>query len=153
MTSYVVAVVWLSLQAALLFDVPLLRIVAFLVTFFGLNAGFRIFFQRLSRLSFERLYREFYCDNEFLLEGRKSHLWFEERSAGAIRQWSTFESLVEFDEGLWLFLRRSTTFAGLRGILITTESLPGSCAWSELNVYLRQRIGDDAKHEAETRKH
>jgi hypothetical protein len=88
------------------------------------------------------LYREFYSDNEFLLEGRKSHLWFEERSAGAIREWSTFESLVEFDEGMWLFLRRSTTFAGLRGILISMESLPGSCAWSELTVYLRQRIGE-----------
>ena len=55
------------------------------------------------------------------------------------------KALVEFDEGLWLFLRRRTTFAGLRGILITTESLPGSCAWTELNVYLRQRIGDDLR--------
>jgi hypothetical protein len=93
----------------------------------------------------QQLYREFYSGNEFLLEGRKSHLWFEERSAGAIRQWSTFESLVEFDEGMWLFLRRSTTFAGLRGILISTESLPGSFAWSELKAYLSQRIGEGAR--------
>src|SRR5436309_6511491 len=38
MTFYVVAVVWLSLQAALLLDAPPLRIIAFLVTFFGLTA-------------------------------------------------------------------------------------------------------------------
>jgi hypothetical protein len=124
--------------------VTLLRIIAFLVTLLGLTAGLRILVQRLSKLSFQRLYCEFYSDNEFLLEGRKSHLWFEERCAGAIREWSTFESVVEFDEGMWLFLRRRTTFAGLRGILISTESLPGSCTWSELKLYLRQRIGEGA---------
>src|SRR6266581_7442021 len=48
MTSYVMLVAWLSFRAALLLDVTVLRIVAFLVTFFGLNAGFRILFQRLS---------------------------------------------------------------------------------------------------------
>jgi hypothetical protein len=152
MTLWVLLVSWLSIQAALLFSSTLLRIVAFLVTFLGLIAGVRIAGRRLSRLSAQRLYREFYSDNEFLLEGRKSHLWFDERSAGAIRQWSTFEQVVEFEEGMWLFLRRGTTFAGLRGILISKESLPGSCSWSELKVYLRQRIDEGESHEAEVRK-
>ena len=53
---------------------------------------------------------------------------------------------------MWLFLRRGTTFAGLRGILISKESLPGSCSWSELKVYLRQRIDEGESHEAEVRK-
>lgn len=86
------------------------------------------------------------------MEGWKSHLWFDERSAGVIRRWSTFQQVVEFDEGMWLFLRRSTTFAGLRGILISKESLPGSCAWPELRMYLRQRIDEGAEHEAGARK-
>ena len=151
MTGYVVLVAWLSFQAARLFDATFLRIMAFLVAFVGLTAGVGFFGRRASKLPFRQLYREFYSGNEFLLEGRKSHLWFEERSAGAIRQWSTFESIVEFDEGMWLFLRRSTTFAGLRGILISKESLPGSCAWSELKVYLSQRIEEGAEDEAQAR--
>ena len=151
MTGYVVLVAWLSFQAARLFDVTLLRIMAFVVAFVGLTAGLGFFGRRASKLPLQRLYREFFSDNEFLLEGRKSHLWFEERSAGAIRQWSTFESLVEFDEGMWLFLRRRMTFAGLRGILISKESLPGSCAWSELKVYLSQRIEEGAEDEAQAR--
>ena len=114
-------VAWLSFQTARLFDVTLLRIIAFLVAFVGLTAGLGILGRRLSKLPLQQLYREFYSGNEFLLEGRKSHLWFEERSAGAIRQWSTFESLVEFDEGMWLFLRRRRTFANLRGILISKD--------------------------------
>ena len=61
------------------------------------------------------------------------------------------KSLVEFDEGMWLLLRRSTTFAGLRGILISKDSLPGSCAWSELKVYLSQRIEEGAEDEAQAR--
>jgi hypothetical protein len=148
MMLWILMVSWLSVQAALLFSNTPLRIVAFLVTFSGLIAGVRIAVRRLSRLSAQRLYREFYFDNEFLLEGRKSHLWFDERSAGAIRRWSTFEQVVEFEEGMWLFLRRGTTFAGLRGILISKESLPNSCSWSELQEYLRQRIEDGAKCEA-----
>ena len=92
------------------------------------------------RLSFQRFYREFYSDNEFLLEGPKSHLWFDEQSDGAIRRLATFEQLVEFEEGMCLFLRRRTIFAGLRGILISKNSPPGSCAWSELQMYLSQRI-------------
>jgi len=154
---------WLSLQLALVVDRAsdathrlssgaLLPIVTFLVTFLGLFAGFRIAVRHLVRLSFQRFYREFYFDNEFLVEGRKSHLWFDEQSAGAIRRWSTFEQLVEFEEGMWLFLRRRTTFAGHRGILISKESLPGSCSWSELKVYLRQRIEEGAKYETQARK-
>jgi hypothetical protein len=122
----------------------------FLVSFFGLWAGFRIAVRRLDRSSFERTYGEFYSGNEFLLEGRKSHLWLDERSAGAIRRWSTLEQLVEFDEGMWLILQRRTAFAG-RGILISKESLPGSCIWSELKEYLGQRI-EGAKQEAEAQK-
>jgi ABC-type bacteriocin/lantibiotic exporter with double-glycine peptidase domain len=143
-----VLLVWLSLQPAFIVDraldttqrSPLLPITIFLVAFAGLLAGFRFAIRRLVRLRLDRFYREFYSDNEFLLEGRKSHLWFDERSAGAIRRWSTFEKLVEFDEGMWLFLRQRTTFAGLRGILISKDSLPNSCTWSELQTYLRQRL-------------
>jgi hypothetical protein len=142
---------WLSLQLALVVDRALettqrfgsgelLPIVTFLVTFLGALVAFRFAIRRWMRLSFDRFYREFYADNEFLLEGRKSHLWFDEKSAGAIRRWSTFERVVEFDEGMWLFLRRRTTFAGLRGILISKDSLPNSCAWSELQIYLSQRL-------------
>jgi hypothetical protein len=142
---------WLSLRLALVVDHAfeatqrfgsgeLLPIGTFLVTFLGALAVFRIAIRRWMRLSFDRFYREFYADNEFLLEGRKSHLWFDEQSAGAIRRWSTFERLVEFEEGMWLFLRRRTTFAGLRGILISKHSLPNSCAWSELQMYLSQRL-------------
>jgi hypothetical protein len=149
-------IVWLSWQAGFLVDrlssgvVP--PIAAFLVAVVGLMAGLRIGLRRLTRLPLGRLYQEFYSGNEFLLEGRKSHLWFDERSAGAIRRWSTFGRLVEFEEGMWLFLRRSRTFAGLRGILISKESLPGSCAWSELQAYLRQRIAEGARDEAEAQK-
>jgi hypothetical protein len=126
-------------------------IVTFLVTFLGLLVGFRIAIRRWARLSFHRFYCEFYSNNEFLLEGRKSHLWFDEQSAGAIRRWSTFERVVEFEEGMWLFLRRRTTFAGLRGILISKDSLPNSCTWSELQMYLSQRIHEGAVNEAEVR--
>jgi hypothetical protein len=122
--------------------------VTFLIAFLGLVVGFRIAMRRLAKLSFDRLYREFYSDNEFLLEGRRSHLWFDEQSAGAIRRWSSFERLVEFEEGMWLLLRRRRTFAGLRGILISKDSLPNSCSWSELQMYLRQRIEEAAREEA-----
>ncbi|WP_315728972.1 hypothetical protein [Bradyrhizobium sp. SZCCHNS2015] len=151
---------WLSLQSALVVDYlfgvthhlssgELLPIVTFVVTFIGLFVGFRVAIRLLARSKSQRLYREFYSDNEFLVEGRKSHLWFDERSAGAIRRWSTFEQLVEFEEGMWLVLRKRTTFAGLRGILISKDSLPNSCTWSELKAYLTQRIEDGAKHEDE----
>jgi hypothetical protein len=154
---------WLSLQPAIVVyraldetqrpaSAALLAIVTFLATFLGFMAGFRIAIRRLNTLAFRRFYREFYADNEFLLEGRKSHLWFDERSAGAIRCWSTFDQLVEFDEGMWLFLRRRTTFAGLRGILISKERLPNSCAWSELRMYLSQRLEERARHDAEVQK-
>jgi hypothetical protein len=142
---------WLSFHLALVVDRALeatqrfgsgelLPIVTFLVTFLSGLAGFRIAIRRWANLSFDRFYREFYADNEFLLEGRKSHLWFDEQSAGAIRRWSTFERLIEFEEGMLLFLRRRTTFAGLRSILISKDSLPNSCAWSELQMYLSQRL-------------
>jgi len=151
---------WLSFQVMLVVDSALdvtqrfgtgrlLPIVTFVVTFVGLAAGLPIGIRRLVTSSFERLYREYYFDNEFLVEGRKSHLWFDEQSAGAIRRWSTFERLVEFEEGMWLFLRRRTTFAGQRGILISKESLPGSCTWSELKEYLAQRIEEGAKRKAD----
>ena len=146
---------WLSLQAAYLVDRllgaslragsgALLPIMAFLVIFLGLEAGFRSVMRRLAKFASRSLYREFYADVEFLVEGRKSHLWFDERSAGAIRRWSTFEQVVEFEEGMWLFLRRRTTYAGQRGILISKESLPGSCSWSDLQMYVRQRIEEGA---------
>jgi hypothetical protein len=150
---------WLALQLALVVDRAfettqrigsgaLLPILIFLVTFLGLFTGFRIATRRLARLPFDRVYREFYSDNEFLLEGRKSHLWFDEQSAGAIRRWSTFKSVVEFEGGMWLFLRRRTTFAGLRGILISKDSLSNSCSWSELQMYLSQRIEEAVRDEA-----
>jgi len=142
---------WLSSQLAFILDRELevtqrfghgelLPIVTFLVTFLGALAGFRIAIRRWARSSLDHLYREFFAENEFLLEGRKSHLWLDEQSAGVIRRWSTFERLVEFEEGMWLLLRRRTTFAGLRGILISKDSLPNSCTWSELQMYLRQRL-------------
>jgi hypothetical protein len=159
----VALLVWLSLQPALLVDRTLdatqrlgsgaaLPVITFLVIFASLLVGFRIAVRRMVKSPLHRLYREFYADNEFLLEGRKSHLWFDEQSAGAIRRWSTFAQLVEFEEGMWLFLRRRTTFAGQRGILITKDSLPGSCTWDELKEYVRQRIEEGAKDEAEARK-
>jgi hypothetical protein len=142
---------WIALQAALAvaraWDATqgfatgtLLPIATFLVVFLGPVAGVRIAARRWANMSLQRLHREFYAGTEFLLEGRPSHLWFDEQSAGAIRRWSTFAQLVEFEEGLWLFLRRRTTFAGQRGILVSKESLPGSCPWSELTAYLRERI-------------
>jgi ABC-type bacteriocin/lantibiotic exporter with double-glycine peptidase domain len=148
-----VLLVWLSLQPVFIIDhaldatqrSPLLPIAIFLVAFIGLLAGFRFAIRRLVRLHLDRIYREFYSDNEFLVEGRKSHLWFDERSAGAIRRWSTFEKIVEFEEGMWLFLRRGRTFADLRGILISKNSLPNSCAWNELQTYLSQRLAEGAK--------
>jgi hypothetical protein len=146
---------WLALQPALIVDRTLdaaqrlgsgalLPIATFVVTFVVLFAGFRIATRRLAGSAVQHRYREFYLDNEFLLEGRKSHLWFDEQSAGAIRRWSTFGQRVDFDEGMWLFLRRRMTFAGQRGILISKESLPGSCTWSELQAYVSQRIDEGA---------
>jgi hypothetical protein len=145
---------WFSFHLALVVDHALdatrrLQSVAFLpiltlLMFLSLLAVVHIVARRLARSAFQRFYRDFYFDNEFLLEGRESYLWFEEQSAGAIRRWSTFEQLVEFDEGMWLFLRRRTTYAGYRGILISKESLPGSCPWDELKEYLRQRIEQGA---------
>jgi hypothetical protein len=144
---------WLSLQPALVVDHLLdatqrfssgllLPVITFVVTFLVLLIGFRVAIRCLVRSKFRGFYHEFYSDNEFLVEGRKSHLWFDERSAGAIRRWSTFEQLVEFEEGMWLFLRQRRTFAGLRGILISKDCLPNSCAWSELQTYLSERIGN-----------
>jgi hypothetical protein len=140
---------WLSFLSAEMVDRALgaaphsefLPIVTFLAIFSGLFVGFRVAARRLARLPLERLYQEFYDGNEFLLEGRKSHLWFDERSAGAIRRWSTFERILEFEEGMWLLLRRRTTFAGLRGLLISKESLADSCEWAELRMYASERIG------------
>ncbi len=139
-TLYIVFVSWLSIQAALLFSNTLLRILAFLITFLGLTAGLRLLPRRFFELPFRRRYLEFYSDNEFLLECRRSHLWFEERSAGAIRRWSAFEQVLEFEEGMWLFLRRGKAFGNLRGILVSKESLPNSCSWGELRAYIQQRI-------------
>jgi hypothetical protein len=119
----------------------------FLISFLVLWTGFRIAARRLATSSLERAYDEFYSGNEFLLEARKSHLWLEEPSSGAIRRWSTVEQIVEFEEGMWLLLRRRTNVAD-RGILISKESLPGSCVWSELKEYLGQRV-ESAKHEAD----
>jgi hypothetical protein len=149
---------WLAWQLALLIErslnatarlgnggfVPIVTFVIFLVFFIGLRIGS----PRLLRGFLQRSYRDFYADNEFLLEGRKSHLWYEERFAAAIRRWSVFEQLVEFDQGMWLFLRRHKTFAGQRGILISKESLAGSCSWDELKAYLRQRMDERANEEA-----
>jgi hypothetical protein len=150
---------WFALQPALLVDRawdaadrpggPLLPVLTFLAVFLALWTALYIANRRLLRSSLRGVYREFYAGTEFLLEGRKSHLWFDEQSAGAIRRWSTFGRLVEFDEGLWLFLRRRTTFAGQRGILVSKQSLPGSCAWSELKAYLTERIAQTATDTAE----
>ncbi len=139
---------WLSLQPARIVDgvlsatphSALLPNTTFFVFFIGLLVGSRIAFRRLAKRSLDRLYGEFYADSEFLLEGRKTHLWFDEQSAGAIRRWSTFERILEFEDGMWLLLRRRTTFAGLRGLLISKDSLPNSCSWNELRTYLSQRI-------------
>jgi hypothetical protein len=147
---------WIAVQAALVvmdtteqFGVrAVLPTVIFLIVFLGLLAGFRYAVRRWASLSLQRFHREFFADNEFLLEGRPSHLWFDEQSSGALRRWSTFEQPVEFQGGMWLFLRRRTTFAGLRGILISRDSLPNSCTWSELQTYLRRRIEEGAKHHA-----
>ena len=152
---FVALLAWIALQPALLVDRAvdasqrfgtgaLLPIAAFLVVFFVLLAGLRAADRRLAPRLLKRLHDEFYADNEFLLEGRTSHLWFDEQSAGAIRRWSTFGRLVEFDEGLWLLLRKRTTFAGQRGILVSKESLPGSCGWDEFTAYLRQRVEENA---------
>jgi hypothetical protein len=150
---------WLSLQPARIVDralgttphSELLPIITFLVSFVGLLVVGRIALLRFARLPIERLHGEFFADNEFLLEGRKSHLWFDEQSAGSIRRWSTFEQILEFEDGMWLFQRRRRTFAGLRGLLISKDSLPGSCAWNELRMYLSQRIEEEVRHEAEVK--
>jgi hypothetical protein len=149
---------WLSWQLALAVDHAVdaafrfgsgavVRAVVFLVIFLSLFVCFRIAVRWLTARSLQRFYREFYADNEFLLEGRKSHLFFDEQSAGAIRRWSTFAQLAEFEEGVWLFVRRRTTFAGQRGILVSKESLPGSCTWSELKAYLTKRLEEHANDE------
>jgi hypothetical protein len=142
---------WIAVQAAVAVarasDAPqgigggmLLPIATFLVVFLGLVAGLHVAVRRWAGLALQRMHREFYAGTEFTVEGRKSHLWFDEQSAGAIRRWSTFNQIVEFEEGLWLFLRQRATFAGQRGILVSKESLPGSCPWSELTTYLRERV-------------
>jgi hypothetical protein len=118
-------------------------VMTFLATFAAISISGRILIRR-TKAQATAYYREFFGGNEFLLEVRKSHLWFAERSAGAIRRWSTFEAVVEFEQGMWLFLRRATTFASRRGLLITRESLPGSCDWKDLSAYVRERIQEAA---------
>src|SRR5215467_13170449 len=95
-------------------DMPFLTAISFLVVFLAIFSASCVGLRRLGKLPSQQLYREYFADNVFLMEARKSHVWFDERSAGAIRRWSTFEQFVEFDEGMWLVLRRRTTFAGLR---------------------------------------
>jgi hypothetical protein len=150
---------WLSLQPAHIVDgalgatphSALLPIIIFMIFFMGFFAGGRIAFRHLAKYPLDRFYGEFYADNEFLLEGRKTHLWFDEQSAGAIRRWATFERILEFDDGMWLFLRRRRTFAGLRGLLISKDSLPDSCEWHELRMYLSQRIEEGSRSETKER--
>jgi hypothetical protein len=145
---------WLPYQASVLVDRlsdatqrlggnAIVSVITFLITLVALSIGLRIVGRRLNKRPTAH-YHEFYAGNEFIVEARKSHLWFAERSAGAIRRWSTFEQVVEFEEGMWLLLRRSTTFAALRGLLIARESLPGSCDWNDLKAYVRQRIEEAA---------
>jgi hypothetical protein len=88
---------------------------------------------------------EFFADNVFLVEGRKSCLWYDERTVGAVRRWSTFARVVEFDDGLWLIVRRGRMFAGLSGFLISKEGLPGSCNWEEFKGYVNERIAEASK--------
>jgi len=130
--------------------VPIITFLVFVVAYLGLFTGLRTAMrrlrQRLVTLRLQRIYRELYLDNEFLLEGRKSHLWLDERSGGAILRWSSFEQLVEFEEGILLFLRRRTTYAARLFILISKESRPGSCTWSELREYLVQRFKEGEKY-------
>jgi hypothetical protein len=97
---------------------------------------------RLQKKQLWRSYQEVYVDNEFLLEGRRSHLWFDDRCVGAVRHWSTVDRVVEFEDGIWLFLRKR----GLsrEAYLISKESLPGSCPWDELKAYLGDRIAEGA---------
>jgi hypothetical protein len=149
-------ILWLSYQAAVLVDRlsnatqalgghEIVSVITLPVTFVAFLIGLLIIGRRLNKRPAVQ-YREFYAGNEFHVEARKSHLWFAERSAGAIRRWSTFEQVVEFEEGMWLLLRRNTTFAALRGLLITRESLPGSCDWNDLKAYVRHRIEEAAMH-------
>ena len=116
------------------------------VTFFGLTVGLALagglLVPRLQKKQLWRSYQEVYVDNEFLLEGRRSHLWFDDRCVGAVRHWSTVDRVVEFEDGIWLFLRKR----GLsrEAYLISKESLPGSCPWDELKAYLGDRIAEGA---------
>jgi hypothetical protein len=117
-------------------------VAAFVVLYLVLLAVLKLTVQPLARFNLDRTYREYYAGNEFCLEGRDAFVWLEDQSAGAIRRWSTFRHIFEFEGGMWLMLRRSTTFAGYRGLLISRESLPGSCDWNDLHAYLQQRIAE-----------
>jgi hypothetical protein len=145
------ASLWLSIQSAQFVDRQFgpdahfsnnnfLPMVTFLVVFVVTYSLILIGLRRLAKLSARGQYQYLYEDNVFLLEGRKSHLWLDERSAGAIRRWSAFDELVEFNEGIWLILRRRAKFVPVWAVLIGKDSLPGSCKWSELRDYLWQRI-------------
>jgi hypothetical protein len=147
--SVAISIMWLSSLGYWAAHPMLGAVATFVVLYLVLLAVLKWTVQPLARFSLDRSYREHYAGNEFCLEGRDDFVWFEDQSAGAIRRWSTFEHVFEFEGGMWLMLRRSTTFAGYRGLLISRESLPGSCDCNDLHAYLRQRI---ARHADQTDK-
>lgn len=121
----------------------LLAVATFLATYGAIMRGFVVAIRYIGRRSRRRHYLEYYADNTFAAEGRRSHLWVEEQGAGGIFCWSTFDSLVEFEGGLWLRIRpRIRGFVSRRAILFGTESLPGSCSWDEFRAYAGARIGE-----------
>jgi hypothetical protein len=113
------------------------------ITWLGLLFFGRLAIPWLNRKALRRSHQELYFDSEFVLEGRTSHLWFDDRFVGAIRHWSTVDRIIEFEQGMWLMLHKR----GLsrEGYLISKESLPGSCAWDEFKAYVDARIAEGAR--------
>lgn len=114
-------------------------------TIVGLVIATRILIPRWQKRQLWRSHQELCFENETLLEGRKSHLWYDDQYSAAVRPWSAFDRIVEFDEGMWLVLRQRTKFGPLRGsYVISKESLPGSCSWDEFKAYVEARLTERA---------
>jgi hypothetical protein len=118
-------------------------LIAYLGVLITIVAGGRL----SAKLRFKRLHREQFSGTEFLLQGRKSCTWFEHQHIGAIRRWSKYRQVVEFDGGMWQLLRYGPRASLYDGLIISRDSLPGSCTWDELRAYLKQQI-ENAEAEA-----
>jgi len=148
--AVVAILAWVSLQGALVASrllgsagaaevSPLIPVGTFVSIFLLLFIAFRLAVPRLVTLMAYRTYCEYFRGTEFTVEAANSLLSFGDRSATVIRRWSAIEEAREFEGGLWLFVKRPTARAKQVGILISAESLPGSCSWERLRAYVQGR--------------